>query len=213
MDEISRNVGREARDKSQPLSASRELVPARSNARVWTRSGSKCHLSMLTETRQLQIPGWPPPVVPRFERVKWKAVRRRHVRGSGYDLKQLAFPWAERSRPKHRYECKNGIRPCPYVSCRHHLLLESNEHGSLRLNIHRRSRGEEKRSIPRSLGLRQVKVSERWMDQAIPGRGQSRTASPERRRRDQDFDRWRSETGDDRALARTSGRRLYPRFG
>lgn len=30
----------------------------------------------------------------------------------------------EKLRPKTRGECKNGIRPCPFVSCRHHLYLE-----------------------------------------------------------------------------------------
>ncbi len=29
-------------------------------------------------------------------------------------------------RPRTRGECKGGARPCPYVSCRHHLYLDVN---------------------------------------------------------------------------------------
>lgn len=39
-------------------------------------------------------------------------------------------------RPKTRSECAQGIRPCPFVSCRHHLYLEVNEKtGSIKLNF------------------------------------------------------------------------------
>ncbi len=29
-------------------------------------------------------------------------------------------------RPQFRSECKNTVRPCPFVSCRHHLYLDVN---------------------------------------------------------------------------------------
>lgn len=32
-------------------------------------------------------------------------------------------------RPRTRGDCKDGPRPCPWVSCRHHLLLEIAKHG------------------------------------------------------------------------------------
>ena len=39
-------------------------------------------------------------------------------------------------RPKARGECKGGPRPCPYVSCKHHLYLDVNpETGSIKLNF------------------------------------------------------------------------------
>lgn len=39
-------------------------------------------------------------------------------------------------RPVNRSECANGIRPCPYVSCKHHLYLDVNpETGSIKLNF------------------------------------------------------------------------------
>lgn len=39
------------------------------------------------------------------------------------------------ARPRTRADCAGGIRPCPWVSCRHHLFLEVNpSSGALRLN-------------------------------------------------------------------------------
>jgi hypothetical protein len=39
-------------------------------------------------------------------------------------------------RPVSRGECKSMPRPCPFVSCRHHLYLDVNpETGSLKLNF------------------------------------------------------------------------------
>ena len=39
-------------------------------------------------------------------------------------------------RPAARGECKEGERPCPYVSCKHHLYLDVNpETGSIKLNF------------------------------------------------------------------------------
>lgn len=39
-------------------------------------------------------------------------------------------------RPDHRSQCAEGARPCPYVSCKHHLYLDVNpETGSIKLNF------------------------------------------------------------------------------
>jgi hypothetical protein len=38
-------------------------------------------------------------------------------------------PGVDYDRPKTRAECKDGPRPCPFVSCRHHLLLDVKEPG------------------------------------------------------------------------------------
>lgn len=47
-------------------------------------------------------------------------------------------PDEEASRPRTREECKDGPRPCPWVSCSHHLYLDVNpETGSLKLNFPR----------------------------------------------------------------------------
>lgn len=46
------------------------------------------------------------------------------------------LPYLEYRRPKTRRECKDGIRPCPFVSCRYHLYLDVNPvTGTLKLNF------------------------------------------------------------------------------
>jgi hypothetical protein len=35
-------------------------------------------------------------------------------------------------RPKTRADCKDGPRPCPWVSCKHHLYLDVSANGSLK---------------------------------------------------------------------------------
>jgi len=48
---------------------------------------------------------------------------------------QLRALFAENPRPQSREECEGGIRPCPWVSCRHHLFLEVHAtSGAIRLN-------------------------------------------------------------------------------
>ena len=42
----------------------------------------------------------------------------------------------EEQRPTDRSQCKDGIRPCPWVGCRHHLYLDVNpENGSIKFNF------------------------------------------------------------------------------
>ncbi len=39
-------------------------------------------------------------------------------------------------RPHNREQCVHGMRPCPYVACKHHLYLDVNpETGSIKLNF------------------------------------------------------------------------------
>lgn len=39
-------------------------------------------------------------------------------------------------RPRQREDCANGPRPCPLVSCRHHLYLDVNpQTGTIKLNF------------------------------------------------------------------------------
>lgn len=44
-------------------------------------------------------------------------------------------PEENNDRPTTRAECKDGPRPCPYVSCRYHLYLDVNSFGNLKLNF------------------------------------------------------------------------------
>lgn len=41
----------------------------------------------------------------------------------------------DESRPKTRADCAGGARPCPWVSCRHHLALDVTFAGSLRVSF------------------------------------------------------------------------------
>ena len=42
----------------------------------------------------------------------------------------------EADRPQSRADCAGGQRPCPWVSCKHHLFLDVNpETGSIKLNF------------------------------------------------------------------------------
>lgn len=43
----------------------------------------------------------------------------------------------ESDRPRTRAECKDGPRPCPWVGCKHHLAIDVNRAGSLKLNFGR----------------------------------------------------------------------------
>lgn len=43
--------------------------------------------------------------------------------------------YAEQHRPRQRIDCIGGERPCPWVSCRHHLALDITSNGSIQLNF------------------------------------------------------------------------------
>lgn len=45
------------------------------------------------------------------------------------------LPVIDPPRPKTRGDCKHGIRPCPWVSCRFHLYLDVSSRGRLKLNF------------------------------------------------------------------------------
>lgn len=38
-------------------------------------------------------------------------------------------------KPKKRFECAEVQRPCPFVSCRHHLYLDVFDNGQLKVNF------------------------------------------------------------------------------
>jgi len=55
------------------------------------------------------------------------------------ELGRLLYPADENDdveRPKTRADCKDGQRPCPFVSCKHHLYLDvSARTGAIKLNF------------------------------------------------------------------------------
>lgn len=47
----------------------------------------------------------------------------------------LLYPERNYWRPETRDQCAQGMRPCPYVSCKHHLYLDVTEIGSIQFNF------------------------------------------------------------------------------
>jgi hypothetical protein len=80
------------------------------------------------------------------QRRRSRSRRRRSVAGRSISVKRLSklevalgrllFPPERVDRPKTRNECMQGQRPCPFVSCTHHLYLDvSRRTGSIKLNF------------------------------------------------------------------------------
>lgn len=72
--------------------------------------------------------------------------RKRPVRARTISVKRMSrreldsgserWKLLEAARPKTRAECAEGPRPCPHVSCRHHLFLDvSPRTGAIKLNF------------------------------------------------------------------------------
>ena len=69
---------------------------------------------------------------PRSKTIAMKRLTKEELR-----LGALLYPPVEEvDRPKERHECASMPRPCPFVSCKHHLYLDVNpETGSIKLNF------------------------------------------------------------------------------
>lgn len=84
---------------------------------------------------------------PQLTREQRRSRRKRDVRARTISVKRLSKAELERGRllypedtqtmrPKNRAECLDGPRPCPYVSCAHHLYLDvSPRTGAIKLNF------------------------------------------------------------------------------
>jgi hypothetical protein len=49
---------------------------------------------------------------------------------------RILYPEMDVERPATRADCKDGCRPCPFVSCKHHLYLDVNARtGAIKLNF------------------------------------------------------------------------------
>lgn len=72
----------------------------------------------------------------RRPRVNLKLIGERQIHA-------LLYPEAnaiQAERPRTRGDCKDGIRPCPWVGCRHHLYLTVNEQtGAMTMNFPRKA--------------------------------------------------------------------------
>jgi len=59
-----------------------------------------------------------------------KTISRRDLQRA----RMLPAPYPDVERPVTRADCEYGPRPCPWVSCRHHLYLDVTPSGGLHLN-------------------------------------------------------------------------------
>ncbi len=52
------------------------------------------------------------------------------------EIGRLLYPEQDYWKPRMREECADGPRPCPFVSCRHHLFIDvSSRTGAIKLNF------------------------------------------------------------------------------
>ena len=83
---------------------------------------------------------------PEITREQRRSRRKRDVRARTISVKRmtkreleigrLLFPETDYWKPKTRSECAEGPRPCPFVSCKHHLFIDvSPRTGAIKLNF------------------------------------------------------------------------------
>ena len=80
-----------------------------------------------------------------LNREQRRSRRKREVRARSISVKRMTkreleigrmlYPETDYYKPLTRAECVDGARPCPYVSCKHHLFLDvSPKTGAIKLN-------------------------------------------------------------------------------
>jgi Sigma-70, region 4 len=85
-------------------------------------------------------------VAPAITREQRRSRRKRAVRARTISVKRmtkreleigrLLYPESDYEKPRTREECMDGPRPCPYVSCKHHLYIDvSARTGAIKLNF------------------------------------------------------------------------------
>lgn len=102
---------------------------------------------VVTAQPELLVASPPPLPIPKTREQRRsgrkRAIRARTenlLRGNKTRLRILGQEYAEVPgvdylRPKTRGECVDGDRPCPFVSCQHHLYLDVSSNGSIKLNF------------------------------------------------------------------------------
>lgn len=81
----------------------------------------------------------PTPEPARKPRVRGRTISMKRLAKSDLERGRLENPEVDVQRPRTRAEClqgENAERPCPYVSCKHHLYLDvSPRSGAIKLNF------------------------------------------------------------------------------
>src|SRR5258708_32925716 len=92
-----------------------------------------------------KAPGENPEGDPPVTREQRRSRRKREIRARTISVKRmtkreleigrLLYPEHDYEKPKSRSECVEGIRPCPFASCKHHLYLAvTSRTGAIKLN-------------------------------------------------------------------------------
>lgn len=75
----------------------------------------------------------------RKARVRARTISIKRLSKRELERGRMLFPETEYERPRSRGDCMHGPhaeRPCPFVSCKHHLFLDVNDRtGSIKLNF------------------------------------------------------------------------------
>src|SRR5207237_7138764 len=72
----------------------------------------------------------------RRTRARSKTIAPKRLTKEELRFRELLPLFEDPDRPTSRGACKEDVRPCPYVSCKHHLYLDVNpETGSIKLNF------------------------------------------------------------------------------
>jgi len=72
----------------------------------------------------------------RRRRVRAKTISIKRMTKEELRLGRLLYPEMEYEKPQSRSECANMERPCPFVSCKHHLYIDVNPNtGAIKLNF------------------------------------------------------------------------------
>ena len=72
----------------------------------------------------------------RKRKVRARTVRVRRMRRAELNHLRASNEWVGEIRPRARADCAEIPRPCPHVSCRHHLYLDvSRRTGAIKLNF------------------------------------------------------------------------------
>jgi hypothetical protein len=72
----------------------------------------------------------------RRDRARSKTIAPKRLTKEELRFRELLPTLDDPDRPATRGACKEEMRPCPYVSCKHHLYLDVNpETGSIKLNF------------------------------------------------------------------------------
>ncbi len=72
----------------------------------------------------------------RKRKVRAKTISVKRMTKRELEIGRALYPEEDYWRPKTRADCVDGPRPCPYVSCKHHLFIDvSTKTGAIKLNF------------------------------------------------------------------------------